>query len=286
MKRAHTVTPWRALWLLVALCALTNVGTLRAQANEDLTRDASARALFQEGLGLAEHGHWESAEDRFRRAYSLRASPVIAYNLASALAERGRLVEASEFLRKVQQDDKVDPGIQQSARRLQAELASRIARITIGTRDMQASDQVSLDGNPLLAAQLGVEIPIDPGDHTLRLSRGDEVVDSQTLRVQAGGVEHVTLLAPSVPSPRATARAALPGPAIAGSPLLSPQPSAASDNDSAAITSRWWFWTGVGVVAVGAVALGLAVAGSGADKTQSAFKGDFAPGSIKVQVSQ
>ena len=45
--------------------------------------------------------------EHFRRALALRSSPVIAYNLASALEHLGQLVEASELLRGIASDPAV-----------------------------------------------------------------------------------------------------------------------------------------------------------------------------------
>ena len=253
-----------------------------AQPSDDPTRDASARALFQEGVELAEASDWRGAEDRFRRAYTLRASPVIAYNLASALAERGKFVEASEFVRKVTQDDKADAGLKQSARALQAQLAERIGRVTISVREKLASDRVLLDANPLLDAQLGVEIPIDPGTHSVSLQRGDEEVDVQTVRVTPGGVDRVTLIAPPVPSPEQVAVAAeVPGPARKPGFVAA---SERADVSTTPVTARWWFWTGLGVVAVGAITAAVIATSSGQVQAEAPFKGDFAPGSINVRV--
>jgi hypothetical protein len=275
-----------AFWLALGCLGIGHAQPVAAQSSEDRTRDASARALFQEGLSLAEREDWLGAEDRFRRALSLRASPVIAYNLASALIERGKLIEASEVLRKVEHDEKVDPSMKQSANKLQAELAGRIGRIAVTARDKQPSDRVVLDGNELLDAQLGVEIPIDPGMHRLSLERAGQDFDAQTLEVRAGGTEQVTLIAPRAPSPRAVAAATLGDPAPSGAWTADSNPASDSSNSVQPITARWWFWTGVAVVAAGTIALVAVAASSGSsDKTQPAYKGDFAPASLPVQVA-
>ena len=52
------------------------------------------RALFDEGLDSSNRRSWSQAEDRFRRCLAIRRSPVIEYNLASALQAQGELVEA------------------------------------------------------------------------------------------------------------------------------------------------------------------------------------------------
>jgi hypothetical protein len=276
-----------------ALCLTLGSLTLAAQpvaaqpaeAASDPSRDASARALFEDGVSLAEKGEWASAEDRFRRALSLRASPVIAYNLASALMEQGKLIEASETLRKIEQDGKADATLQHSVQSMQVDLSRRIGRISVMLRGKLASDTVTLDGSALLDAQLGVEIPIDPGTHRLSLERAGKSLDEHYLEIAPGASEQVTLRAPAVPTPREVATTS----AASTPPLMA---AAAREVDSGPtssagpVTGRWWFWTGIGAVVVAAVVVGVVVAGSGGSKPAAAYQGDFTPASLRVQVAK
>src|SRR5690349_21617960 len=59
---------------------------------------ALARALFEEGVALADKGDWSAAADRFGRAYELKPTAGIAFNWSSALTKTGKLVQASELL--------------------------------------------------------------------------------------------------------------------------------------------------------------------------------------------
>jgi hypothetical protein len=264
------------------------VSLARAQAGGDSSRNASARALFEEGVALGEQGDWAGAEDRFRRARTLRASPVITYNLASALVERGKLVEASEILRSVDGEAKAEPELQRSARRLRDELAGRIGRLTVSVIGFSRGDRVQLDEADLLDAQLGVEIPIDPGSHQLRALRAGHLLVSRRVLVASGGNEKVSLNVPTLfAPPRAVANATLIGTDQADSsgPDVAPRAATAPSDERPGITSRWWFWTGLGVVAVGAVAVGVALA-AGSAKPESAYRGNFSPASLSVEVGK
>ena len=115
-------------WVAAPHCATAEPGA-------DPARDASARELFEQGVALAERGDWVAAEDRFRRALSLRNSSVIAYNLASALCEQGKLVEASELLHRVLADDKIvvtqtDKGVISQPSALNEEILGSIEKLT------------------------------------------------------------------------------------------------------------------------------------------------------------
>jgi tetratricopeptide (TPR) repeat protein len=71
----------------------------------------------------------------------------------------------------------------------------------------------------------------------------------------------------SAPTPEQTARAANPEPAA---PQLASNDGAPADSGSTAITSRWWFWAGCGVIAAGAIAIGIAASSTGSSpSTQS-----------------
>jgi hypothetical protein len=274
------------LWLGLGLSR--PVAAQPAEAASDPSRDASARVLFQEGVGLAEKGEWQAAEDRFRRALTLRASSVIAYNLASTLVERGKLIEASEILRKVEHDDKTEAAMQHSVQSMQAELSKRIGRLRVSVRGKQVNDRVTLDGNLLLDAQLDVEIPIDPGSHRLNWSRGVRPLDSRSLNVEPGASEQVTLQVPLAPTAREVAAASQTTGAASAPPLAAayqPNVDAEPAGDAQPITGRWWFWTGVGAVAVAAVVVGVVVAGSHDATPAPAYQGTFTPASLRVMVT-
>ncbi|KAF0163271.1 MAG: hypothetical protein FD160_4124, partial [Caulobacteraceae bacterium] len=135
-----------------------------AQApTSDRDRTEAARTLFEEGLALVDQERWQDAAERFRRALALRPSPVITFNLASALAKQGHVIEASELLRALVKDEAVKDDTRDAATQLLADVESQIARLTIEVRGELAGHTVSLDDRPLHAAEIGVALPVDPG---------------------------------------------------------------------------------------------------------------------------
>lgn len=69
--------------------------------------------------------------------------------------------------------------------------------------------------------------------------------------------------APTAPSPAVTAAhaEAAQAPAAPAAAVASSEPP--KEHSSGGITSRWWFWTGLGVLAAGAVVVGVAAASGG-----------------------
>jgi tetratricopeptide (TPR) repeat protein len=291
VRRMRGLRALSAGWLLLGLLLFSRSALAQAtDAASDANRDASARVLFQEGVGLAEKGEWPAAEDRFRRALTLRASPVIAYNLASTLVERGKLIEASELLRKVEQDDKTDATMQRSVQSLQADLGKRIGRIRVGVLGKQPNDRVTLDGNALVDAQLDVDIPIDPGPHRLNFTRGIQQLDVRDLKIAPGASEQFTLQAQLAPTARQVAAASQTARPLAAPPMAAvpvnqnPNADSATASDGQPISSRWWFWTGIGAVGVAAVVVAVVVAGSSKATPEPAYQGTFTPASLRVPV--
>lgn len=252
---------------LVALIVLLQAAGVVAQDSER-SRSAAARALFQQGLELVEAGAWAAAAERFERAHTLRASPVIAYNLASAWGHLGRLVAATELLEATLHQDVSDERLEALLRERLANFRPQLARLTIrleGAQDVR----VVLDGQELDTARLGVALPVDPGLRRVEARRGEHTVAAERVDLAPGGARQVTLrvafapalaITPEVPS------SAVPSSAVP-SLLMVPEVTTSADAPKR-LVERWWFWTLVGVVVVGAT-VSVAVAGRGGSSTDA-----------------
>jgi len=206
---------------------------------------AAARALFLEGLELLDGGQWEEAADRFQRANELRSSPQILYNLTSALVQLGRLVRASELLRQIDRDAEATDQVREAARSRLAEIQARIASLDITLDDSLAGAEVFVDSTPLDPALLGVEAPVDPGQHVISARVAGEVVATREVTLSDGEVAEVRL--------EALANAE----AVTGT---ADEPTAPQDESrrTRPLVRRWWFWTIIGTVVVsGAITAGV-----------------------------
>ena len=162
---------------------------------------AVARSLFEEGVILADSEQWEEAADRFRRSLELRGSPVVAYNLASALVRLDRLVEATELLQKVRRDETAPAAARDAARALLDRVTPRLARLTIVLEGDPAGATVWIDDREIPAQAIGVSMPVDPGRRTIRVKRGDEVVAERQLTVLSGAHAETRFDVPPAPEP-------------------------------------------------------------------------------------
>lgn len=159
---------------LAALSTLLSSNVL-AQAVDDNTRNA-ARSLAGQGKEAFEQADFEHARDLFHRAYTLVPAPTIALYEGRALTKLRRFVEAEEaFMRAARTtlDAESPEPFRKAVRDAEDDLAAlqvKMPKVTIVTSGAGASDPaltVSLDGRPLKSALLGVEMPVDPGTHTL-----------------------------------------------------------------------------------------------------------------------
>jgi tetratricopeptide (TPR) repeat protein len=218
-------------WIRARTCALAGLvaaGEARAQTGGATLREASgaagtrgepapgtvesepevaeaARRMFREGAQLANAERWAEARDRFRRALALRPSPLLRFNLAVAAQNSGHLVEALDQYRQFLRDDS-DPA--NALRRQEAQNAIHaiepvLARVTITVQGAEPV-QLRLDGRALPLALLGVEVPIDPGEHVFEADGPDGATARASLALGEGESRAVTL-AMRRPAPATTA---------------------------------------------------------------------------------
>ena len=239
--------------LVAAPRAQSAEGVSKAQPGHDddggLDRKAAARALFEEGLAHADAQRWGEAADRFERASALRPSPVITYNLTSALIHLGDLVRASELLREITTDPHATADVRQAARARIGEIRPRLAylRIEAPRRPGHRTAAVLVDGHPLDDARLGVGLPVNPTSHSIELRTGTTIVGSRQVLLREGERRTVSVNA-ELPI-GAGMTSAMGGDAS----LLQADP-----NTGAAVTagadeskSHRWAWIALGAVAVG-----------------------------------
>lgn len=218
---------FRSTCLLLVALNLAFSPRAYAQAVDDTTRNA-ARSLASQGKEALDKADYERARDLFHRAYTLVPAPTIALYEGRALLKLHRLVEAEEAFmraaRTVLDAESPEPfrkAVHDAEDELLA-LRARMPKVTIVTSGPGASDpqlSVTMDGRPLASALVGVELPIDPGQHTLQgVVPGGKptdlvfsVAEKQSQKVElavAGGQRVVVAQKPSVVAPPVAERPA------------------------------------------------------------------------------
>jgi hypothetical protein len=294
----------RGLWpAFAAALAVLGAAVAHAQDGPSAQQSAAARALFEEGVELADRGEWQDAADRFARSLSLRESPVVAYNLASALVHVDRLVEASELLQGVVRDESAPAAARDAARALLDQVQPRLARLTVHLEGDPTGAALVIDERVIPSEMVGVAVPADPGIRFVRAVRDEDIVAEQEVDLAEGSSAEVRLEVPPPPArrdpgfrPGEALRSDLPDP-------LEPEDGEASrtaerahvqvrrprrprtpapEPESDSILTEAWFWIGVGALVVLGAGIGIGVAIGSADEVAPGVNGTADPPLIEL----
>ena len=213
---------------LIALLAASNARSARAGDAVDDHQRATARTLFNEGLEYSDAGRWQEAADRFGRAYAMKPTPEIAYNLAQAYIRLGHLAGGAELLRRAADDPAATPAVRGAAKARLAQVSRRLGRLTVQVPAPPGAIAY-LDGQPLERSRIGVVLPVDPGPHLVQARWPDGAAQARRVTLSEGA-ETTVALAPVV---------------AATDPPREAKPG---------LLHRGWFWVAVGGLAAGTAA--------------------------------
>ncbi len=169
------LSPLRSLPLtLLAAFALFSAAPAWAQpAVSDADRDA-ARNLFKEGYDLQRAGNYADALDRFKRSQQVYPAPTALLHIAECQAQLLHLVEAAETYRTLAREPIADgapaafvAAQMQGAAELQ-QIEPRIPHVRVEVKPADVpSLEVTIDGEPVNNALIGVDRAVDPGEHKI-----------------------------------------------------------------------------------------------------------------------
>jgi len=271
----------RAIAAGAFVALLTSAGGARAQSKEDVAR---ADALFDAAKALTDAGQYADACAKFAESERLAPGLGVTLYLADCYERIGRTASAwTEFLSAEglarQRNDKRAAVAHARAQALEPKL-ERLT-IVLGPAVPRVGLQVLRDGVPVAQEELGLAVPVDPGDHTVIVSSSGRTKTvnahvgpdspSATVRIDSlgdGGSATASNegTTPAAPPPTSTSTLA-PTPAPAPAPMPAPMPApptpapvapppprADASSDSGA--TRRWLGLGLGGAGVVGVALG------------------------------
>jgi len=234
----------RVAWLslLLASTALPVTVAVPSVARAQSAADKStARDLAIEGIEAYGEGKYAEALDKLERAQTLYDAHVHLVYIARCQTALGRLVEAAESYRALARKP-LPPDASEAVRKAQeegaAELAAlepRVPRLRIDVTPAGLKDlRLSINGQAVSAAIVGVERPTNPGEVLVRvgaagyrtgeakvtLAEGAREAITITLAEGVGGPPVVEGEAPGVPV--APAEGAEAGPAASGEEVAPP----------------------------------------------------------------
>jgi hypothetical protein len=245
-----------------------------ALAQSDADR-ATARALGQDGQQALDAKDYRKAEDSFRRADRLVHAPSLELGLARALAGVGKYVESQETYNRIIREG-VPPGAPDAfkhalddAKKEVETVSTKVGAVTITVKAAGGAEvidpTVSLDGQPINSASLGVRRAIDPGNHVLHVSaQGYKPADLNFPVTAGANIDQPILLDKDLsapPPPPAPAPAPAAGAAPAVTATAAPPSGDTGTGASKGPSILPWIAFGVGGAGllVGAITGGLAL---------------------------
>lgn len=244
----------RSRGLGLSLCAAIWLAASAAPAQEPSARTKRAvRELVADGENLFNAGDCTQALDRFRRAYALMPAPTVALREARCLVKLGRLIEGVEKYEEARRGESTpNPPIAflkaaHEAKIAIADLRGRIPKLKLTVTGPGADSPelvVFIDKERVPSALLGVEQPVDPGNHTLLAAVGEtsSAMQSASFAERKSHVITLELRPGPLPVP-------LPSPAGAAKSGADPGGAPTASDGSAQRTGGW--------IALGAGGVGL-----------------------------
>ncbi|MFK7986292.1 MAG: hypothetical protein AB8I08_09690 [Sandaracinaceae bacterium] len=219
---------------------------------DDEGNTARARELFAQGVDLSTRGRWAPAAARFEEALALRDAPAIRYNLAVALHELGRDLEANTQLDAMAADPETTADLAARSDELRPQILRMLGRLTIERGPEVADAAVRLDERALDEAALRGPVTVTAGAHVISAERDGSEVARTEVSVLAGERTHVLL-------------------GLTHSD---------DEAEGGALHEQWYFWAAIGG---GAVLLAVVIGASVAVATSSQdggqlVEGNFSPG--------
>ncbi len=198
-----------ASWLLASALFVTPFEALAENAADK----ATARKLATEGIELYQAGKYPEALDKLERAEALYDAPVHLLYIARAESALNRWVEAAETYRKlvrVKLDHGAPDAFQQAideGKKELAELEPKIPSLKVEVTPAAEGLEVRIDGIVVSSAALGVDRPIDPGEHHVSATAPGYATGEQRITLAPGQKESVALeLVPGAGAPAPAAK--------------------------------------------------------------------------------
>ncbi len=232
---------------IVALSvALASLGSPRLASAESRPTEERAAELKTRGDVAMESGLFSEALGEYRASYDLSPQPALLYNMGSA---EQRLGQNSEALRHLEQFARIAPlELKMKVPHLDAlleEVRSHVAMLTVRTNVPNA--RVSLRGKYLGASPMKSAVPTSAGSASIEIAADGYVTYNRDVTLEEG---RTTVVDVSLLEKGASVYSDAKGPI----PTRTEAPAT-----SGPITTKWWFWTGVGVVVVGGVVITAAL---------------------------
>lgn len=172
-----------------------------ASAQQPSEQDiAQARQLGHQAQAAYDAGNYAESEKLWAAARNLYpVAPTLTLGLARTQAKLGKVVAAQENYNKIIREwsshSSPPPAFAAALEAAKSEVgavSAKVANVVI-TVDGAQSPNVTIDGQPVPVAALGLKRPVDPGSHTVRAEATGYKPAETTFQVPDGGNAEATL---------------------------------------------------------------------------------------------
>src|SRR5688572_30490055 len=170
--RSTQIAIGKALIGLIGGCVLFAGSVLIASPASAQTDSAAARALFGEGRDLMEAERFEEACPKFEESLRLDHGMGTQFNLAHCWEKVGRSASAWALFLDVAAAARAgnQPEREAAARERAKALEPKLTRLRVTLTDPAADTKVMRDDQEIGRAAWGMAVPVDPGDHVIRVT--------------------------------------------------------------------------------------------------------------------
>lgn len=227
----HSPSRRRVARLLVSL-SLSLSSSVLAFAPRTARADAGAAdALFKAGKELMSQGKIPEACAKFEASYAEDSALGALLNLANCREQEGRIAAAwARWGEAVEKAKKLGDDRSAYAQKRRDALGPRLPYLTVDVSNPVQGLTLYRGAQPLDAGAYGTALPIDPGETTLQVTEGDDVLWQQTMSLTEGQQATVKIdmkkirdAAPTVKRKRAREDVKLGGGAAAPTPYWGAQ---------------------------------------------------------------
>jgi hypothetical protein len=247
------------LQVLVAVTVMLLSGPLAAEPSEaDI---ATARELAKQAFAAYDAHDYAKAETLFEKASDLYPAPTLLLGLARSRVKLGKYVKARENYNRIIKSNLPDTAsdafveAQESARKEVLEVEPKLAWVTITVQGVDPEQlTVTLDGEEVPSAAIGVKRPVDPGGHAVRALGDGWVPFEAPFQIAEGGAKSVVVTMQPAPSPKPDGQ-----PDPHPQPLPAPAPSTQMPGSPLTIVGFVLLGVGGASLIAGAITGGIAV---------------------------
>jgi len=180
-----------ALVLAAGIVCPCGVHVAYAGENGELSR---ARAKFQQAVELEEAGNYVTALTIYRDVGQVRMTPQVRFHIAVCEEKLGRFVAAlGGYELALTGAEGVGPEFQKEAEDRANAVRVRIPKLIISRGRGAHAATIELDGVALGASSINVEVPLDPGPHTIQAKAPGYEQYVSTIDVRERNVEKITI---------------------------------------------------------------------------------------------